>query len=778
MTRKAKLIATIFSVVLISLMFSLFTFAENINGHFDWYYNGKRIVNNDWTLDTDSGILTIISKTEEYNETGTGQNGFSGSWFEHADKIKKVVLDGVFAKVSNNAFKGYKNLEEVVITEKVNQIDANAFMGCSALHTIYIGTDQRREGMADLHNVKKISDNILNGTAIKSIYIGEIASSISQNALPASLTTIYGTKGSLAESFAISNGYTFVDYDLRIKVDIYLGDYLCKSLRYIDGDRFDQKLFEFNGKIYTVYSDKSCTVPFDDTQPLMHSVSLYAKPVLSFDGWSVRVKSYKGLRSIFECDTILNDPDFGIVEVGAIVAHRDYALDEFNMSNSAFTKVTVYKNGEKVGYTLGAPKDGKESFAVTVVGFEGEKSLFAERALKNTVFRGFITLKDSITGLEKTYYTDAIGTTLRAASLQYLKNVSGTSTQKAFVRETISLTEPYCNEVRYDKAELMSVITDIYNDNGKILVGEEISPNNTAATVKESFKNGSGQYPSIIGMDLACYGIPLMTCSDSYRTEFLKALIDYCREGGIITASSHFQNPTGNWTDRGLCRGYLGEAEIWDELLSEGSALNRQLKAELDVNADFLRELGNNDVPILWRPFHEMNGGWFWWCITQENGYKVPAEKFKALWRYVYNYYEDELGLTNLIWVYSPNNNTGSLVDVNYSYPGDKYVDMTGLDWYSSGKYEIGSGSYKQMMAHGMPVAITEYGGTNGDLDSIETWNDIQRMYSDGMKITYIMTWTGDHRFTSAGKAAELMSKPDTLSRDEVFKLFKAEETK
>ena len=324
----------------------------------------------------------------------------------------------------------------------------------------------------------------------------------------------------------------------------------------------------------------------------------------------------------------------------------------------------------------------------------------------------------------------------------------------------------------------MSVITDIYNDNGKILVGEEISPNNTAATVKESFKSGSGQYPSIIGMDLACYGIPLMTCSDSNRTEFLKALIDYCREGGIITASSHFQNPTGNWTDRGLCRGYLGEAEIWDELLSEGSALNRQLKAELDVNADFLRELGNNDVPILWRPFHEMNGGWFWWCITQENGYKVPAEKFKALWRYVYNYYEDELGLTNLIWVYSPNNNTGSLVDVNYSYPGDKYVDMTGLDWYSSGKYEIGSGSYKQMMAHGMPVAITEYGGTNGDLDSIETWNDIQRMYSDGMKITYIMTWTGDHRFTSAGKAAELMAKPDTLSRDEVFKLFKAEETK
>ncbi len=299
--------------------------------------------------------------------------------------------------------------------------------------------------------------------------------------------------------------------------------------------------------------------------------------------------------------------------------------------------------------------------------------------------------------------------------------------------------------------------------------------------MQNSFKNGSGQYPSIIGMDLACYGIQLMTTSSAYRTDFIKALVDYCRAGGIITASSHFQNPTGNWTDFGLCRGSFGEADIWEELLREGSALNAQFKKELDVDADFLRELGNNDIPILWRPFHEMNGGWFWWCIRQNDGkYVVPAKNFTDLWKYVYNYYENEMGLTNLIWVYSPNNDTGSLIDVDYSYPGDEYVDMTGLDWYSNGEYEIGhsKGAYKKMMAHGMPTAITEYGGSGGSLDCIETWNYLQRMYADGMKITYIMTWTGDNTLPSAGKAAEFMAKPDTLSRNEVYNLFKLKEIK
>ncbi len=780
MFSRSKPILTVISFILISLLFSVGIFAESISGHFDWYYNGKRIVNNDWTLNTESGVLTIISKTADYNETGTGQPGFSGSWYEHSDKIKKVVLDGNFSKISNNAFKNYKNLEEVVITEKVYKIDNNAFLGCSSLHTIYIENGQRTEGMADLRNVERISEYILADTAIKKVNLNDNVLEINKNGLPTGLLEIHGTTGTLAESFAISNGYTFVDSNTNLDVNIYIGSHLYKSLKCVEGAFFREQVFEYNGKVYTIYSDKNCTIPYDNLKPIERSLSLYAKPILSFEGWSVRIKDYKGLRSIFEYDTTELCSNTEIVEVGAIVGSREYALDDFNFEYDSYKKVSVYKDGEKVGLTLGPPIDGKESFAVTIVGFEGENSVFAQRALRNNVFRGFITVKHKDTGVETTFYTDAVGTTLRTASSQYLKYVSGTAKEKDFVKEAVNITEPYCTEVRYDKETLMSVLTDIYNDNGKILVGEEISPNKTALDIQNSFKSSSGEYPSILGMDIACYGIPLMSCSDSYRTEFLKALIDYCRDGGIITASSHFQNPTGNWTERGLCRGYLGQAEIWDELLREGSSLNRQFKKELDVDADFLRELGNNDIPVLWRPFHEMNGGWFWWCLTQENGYKVPAKNFIALWKYVYNYYEKELGLTNLLWVYSPNNDTGSLVDVDYSYPGDEYVDMTGLDWYSKGEYEIGhsKGAYKKMMAHGMPAAITEYGGSNGSLDSIETWNDIQKMYSDGMKVTYIMTWTGNNTFGSAGKAAELMAKPDTLSRNEVYNLFKAKEIK
>ena len=150
---------------------------------------------------------------------------------------------------------------------------------------------------------------------------------------------------------------------------------------------------------------------------------------------------------------------------------------------------------------------------------------------------------------------------------------------------------------------------------------------------------------------------------------------------------------------------------------------------------------------------------------------------FHDMWKYVYDYSENELNLTNLIWVYSPNNDTGSLVDVEYCYPGDEYVDMTGLDWYTSGGFEIGSdeGAYLRMMDYGMPTALTEY-GSSGKLDSIETWEDIQKMYQKGMKLTYILTWTSGHSFPSCGNVDELMAKPDILSLDEVFALFKAKE--
>lgn len=779
----------LFTVIAIfsALLFAAAVSAETVNGHFEYTYNNSIIVDNDWTFDTETGLLTITKVgTNNWNECGTGQSGFDkyGGWSKYNSQIKKVVLVGSFQKISNNAFKGCTALEEIAITSGISQIDHSAFLGCSSLHTIYIDGYIKTKGMADLRNISVINAGILSGTAITSVFTSSNTdSSIAENAFPAGLTELIGSAGTVFETYAKKNGIKYSLGNHFINIDIMMDGKTYNSVSAAFGIKLEDLGILGNGNAILFFEDKECTRLCDTAQHITEPIILHAKEVLRFDSWSVRVKDHNGLRAVFEYNMIdLANSDMAIVSVGAIAGKSEYALNDFTLDTEGIKTVLVYENGSKVGLTLGAPKNGKVNFAISAVGFEGSEAEFSERAMENIVFRGFVTLQNNKTGKLFTYYTDAIGTTLAFASTNYLESSSSdllTSEEKDFIGEAVTATAGKGKDARYTKETLMELLTDIYNDNGKLLVGEEINPNDNAGDIVAKYMEATGQAPSIIGMDLACYGAQLMTSTEKYRIEFLKALIDYCRDGGVITASSHFQNPTRNWTSGGLCRGYLGNEDMWEDLITDGTALNREFIRELNVDAAFLRELGNNDVPILWRPFHEMNGNWFWWCIRQENNYLVMERCFHDVWKYVYNYYENELGLTNLIWVYSPNNDTGGLTDVDYCYPGDEYVDMTGLDWYTSGNFEIGSdvGAYFKMMDHGMPTALTEY-GSSGVLDSIQTWEDIQKMYEKGMKLTYILTWTASHSFPSCGKADELMAKPDVLSVNEVFDMFKALETK
>lgn len=783
-----KITTFIATVVILSAALALFAFAEVYSGHIEYTYNDQIIVNNDWTIDSETGLLTITSASaNSWNECGTGSSksfDSRGGWSKYNSLIKKVVLVGSYQKISNNAFNGCKNLEEIVITERISQIDSKAFYGCEKLTTISIDKYIRVEGMADLRNVPVLNANILKGTGIKTVFANQSSSSsIAEGALPETLTEIYGKKGTVFETYANENGIKFSERSEYINVDIYDGKevYDCYSIPF--GMSLDTYGISGNGCAICVFEDEECTKFFDTEQNITEDKKIYAKEFLRFDGWSVRVKDYSGLRAVFEYDLsgLGESCDVEIVSVGAIAGKYQYALNDFTVDTEGVKQLVVYENGYKVGATLGAPKDNKIKFAISAIGFEGSDGEFTEKAMENIVFRGFIKLKNLENGTERICYTDAVGSTLAFVSGQYLKGAESkslTAAERAFVSKAYEMTAGKGEDARYDKETLMSLLTDIYNDNTKLLVGEEINAGgHTANDTINSYVESAGQKPSILGMDLACYGAQLMTATEEYKTKFLRELIDYCRDGGVITASSHFQNPTGNWTSSGLCRGYLGKEDMWEDLLTDGTAVNRAFKRELNVDAAFLRALQNNDIPILWRPFHEMNGNWFWWCIRQESNYLIMEKCFHELWKYVYEYYEDELGLKNLIWVYSPNNDTGSLVDVEYCYPGDKYVDMTGLDWYTSGNFEIGSseGAYLRMMDYEMPVALTEY-GSHGKLDSVQTWEDLQKMYKKGMKITYILTWTSDNSFTNCGKLDELMAKPDILSLDEVFALFKAKE--
>lgn len=111
------------------------------------------------------------------------------------------------------------------------------------------------------------------------------------------------------------------------------------------------------------------------------------------------------------------------------------------------------------------------------------------------------------------------------------------------------------------------------------------------------------------------------------------------------------------------------------DYILEGGAYNAQYNAYLDIIAEYALALQNKNVPILFRPFHENSGGWFWW------GTSTSADSYRAIWRYMVNYLQAK-GVHNMLYVYSPNGPIGSEDDYLSRFPGDAYVDVLGFDFY------------------------------------------------------------------------------------------------
>jgi len=178
-----------------------------------------------------------------------------------------------------------------------------------------------------------------------------------------------------------------------------------------------------------------------------------------------------------------------------------------------------------------------------------------------------------------------------------------------------------------------------------------------------------------------------------------QTLINHWNNGGLVTLSWHVPNP---WTGK----------SAWDnstanltELVDPNSAVYPAWKTELDIIAGALAELRDAGVVVLFRPFHEMNGAWFWWGIL---AHPNDPEPYKEMWRHVHDYFTNEKGLDNLLWVYSvadPSLNNTEVAD--YDYPGDAYVDLVGENYYSQ---DLALPGYEILTALGKPYCLSEFG--------------------------------------------------------------------
>jgi mannan endo-1,4-beta-mannosidase len=149
----------------------------------------------------------------------------------------------------------------------------------------------------------------------------------------------------------------------------------------------------------------------------------------------------------------------------------------------------------------------------------------------------------------------------------------------------------------------------------------------------------------------------------------------------------HPSNPNGSaW------RGKHGRKEAsgpfdFSAALTPGTETHKELMRDLKGHADYLQQLADARVPVLWRPLHEIDGGWFWWTDGEH------PENTAALWRTMFDYFVKERKLNNLIWVYNaglkpPKGRDVAQIEMRKRfYPGDAYVDISGIDIYPNSWY-------------------------------------------------------------------------------------------
>lgn len=243
-----------------------------------------------------------------------------------------------------------------------------------------------------------------------------------------------------------------------------------------------------------------------------------------------------------------------------------------------------------------------------------------------------------------------------------------------------------------------------------------------------AIKSATGKFPAIYGADYA-RGWDVSSPGDEASLidhSCNSDLISHWKNGGLVAISHHLPNPVYAGNNPGNGEGGLKHAISNDEfatILQDGSAARQRWLALLDKVAQGLQELRDNGVPVLYRPLHEMNGEWFWWGATGYNtDDSTRQDLYRRLYQDVFSYFVNTKGLTNLLWVFSPDANRDHKTAY---YPGAGYVDIAGLDFYADNPATLSG--YDEMLGLNKPFGLVEVGPstTNGQYDYASLVNTI-----------------------------------------------------
>ena len=415
---------------------------------------------------------------------------------------------------------------------------------------------------------------------------------------------------------------------------------------------------------------------------------------------------------------------------------------------------------------------------------------------KNTDYAGEIYFDNmrftKITAPE--VYVDSTILPEKGAGLQIVDNgrtLQTASGQKIPISENVALVDAKA----VDATKNLYAYLKAVGESDSVIFGHQNDTHHKAGSIGENFsesdtKDVTGSIAGVIGIDvLSLTGNEASTWNtpEQDRIAHVAELTKKAAaEGALITLSAHMPNfevidqrvkafdaangavdlsdseKVGYWTTPSGEKqynfsGYTPGTTTGNivQRIMPGQDLNYLYTDYLDLIADYAKAVEGDGITILFRPFHENTGSWFWWGAAF-----CDEQAYINLFRYTVDYMKETKGIHNMLYVYGPGSEAANVTEYSARYPGDNYVDMIGYDLYHSGPTQASEPGYLQSISkqnqilrdfaekHNKLYAITETGVADGDIALKRTGNEVMDWYmqlldqisKDG-GISYFLVW-------------------------------------
>lgn len=322
----------------------------------------------------------------------------------------------------------------------------------------------------------------------------------------------------------------------------------------------------------------------------------------------------------------------------------------------------------------------------------------------------------------------------------------------------VTVTTADQNSTARTRAVLALITANVGVSSNRVMSGEHVG---NYAGVSLTNWNGintkTGKYPAIMGVDYDARSGGSSTPNYSSANATIKA---HATAGGLVTVSIHAANPQtgGSYTDM--------TCDIAN-LITPGHAVHTEWRATLDKYATGLLDLQAADVPVLFRPFHEMNNSTFWWTFRNST---MTVARYRTLWQQTFDYLVNVKNCHNLLWCYSSHASDPAGLGRAAWYPGDSYTDLVGLSDYKGSTVTAADKANIATLHTAVPnkpFAFMEVGKNQSETSwDLTLWRN--QLRDDFPYATYFLFWTNALSMNNNPNPSTLINDTIVRNRDEV----------